>query len=342
MVIFDIVKIMVIAGLCAVSSYTDCTRGKISNRLTLPVAIVAVLLDCISYIAIDKSLLICFIVNSIAVICISITFYALKIWAGGDCKLLCAIALLFPVGLYWSDELSTPTLWLIVGISFSVSFFYLIIESIRSAKTIGSISWGRINAKFIHAAIHYLQTNLIVTTVSYVYQLLIAPFFQIPSMVYTALCICFISFIQDVQFLYTRSMSVGLLVLNSVAFLATKNTVQVSDLYIYLIVLVLMIVRIFMDQYNYKTINTVDIKAGMILSRPSSILFEKSRIKGLPGISDETLGSRLSVEEAASIIRWKDSKYGLDSLVIVRKIPFAIFISIGTFLYLILRVVVFC
>ena len=48
--------------------------------------------------------------------------------------------------------------------------------------------------------------------------------------------------------------------------------------------------------------------------------------------------AKLTEEEAASVRRWEKSKYGRASVVIVRKIPFAIFLGIGALAMLVLEV----
>ena len=98
-----------------------------------------------------------------------------------------------------------------------------------------------------------------------------------------------------------------------------------------------MLLRLFVGKYNYQVINTEDVKRGMILSQVSSIMMQNSKVKGMPSISDESLNSRLTEEEADSIIRWSKTKNGLRQITIVRKIPFAVFITSGTLVYLLLR-----
>ena len=71
----------------------------------------------------------------------------------------------------------------------------------------------------------------------------------------------------------------------------------------------------------------------MILSMGSILLLAKSKVKGLPHFSTEDLKSRLSADEVDSVLRWSKTKIGQDTIVIVRKIPFALFIGIGTLLF---------
>ena len=97
------------------------------------------------------------------------------------------------------------------------------------------------------------------------------------------------------------------------------------------------VLRLFIDEYNYEIIPTSNVEKGMILSLETSLLFSNSKVKGLPNPSTEDLRSRLT-EEAQSIRRWEKSKYGVSEVKIVRKMPFAIFISLGTLVFIFLGV----
>ncbi|MDO5445842.1 MAG: hypothetical protein Q4F31_09525, partial [Eubacteriales bacterium] len=108
----------------------------------------------------------------------------------------------------------------------------------------------------------------------------------------------------------------------------------------YVVVILLVLFRSFADKYNYKTIPVSDLRPGMILSMGSILLFAKSRVKGLPAFSTEDLKSRLSAEEVDSINRWSQTTNGQEAIVIVRKIPFALFIGVGTLLFAIWEVLV--
>ena len=68
------------------------------------------------------------------------------------------------------------------------------------------------------------------------------------------------------------------------------------------------------------------------------VCFIGSKINGLPMAMTEDLRSRLSEEEAESVVRWKGSKQGSETVTIVKKIPFAIFIALGVLVFLILEV----
>jgi len=106
----------------------------------------------------------------------------------------------------------------------------------------------------------------------------------------------------------------------------------------YLILILVFVIRNIASRYNYKEISTNQIKEGMILSLNAVLSFNNSKISGLPKTTTEDLRSRLTKEEAESIIQWGNSINNGKSIYIVRKIPFAVFIAIGVMTYLILEV----
>ena len=120
--------------------------------------------------------------------------------------------------------------------------------------------------------------------------------------------------------------------------LQQQAIISKSMLLNYTIVFLMLLLRLFIDEYNYETIPTKEVKKGMILATSTVVLFLNSKVKGLPLSSTEDLRSRLTQEEVDSILRWEHSKYGSDSIQIVRKIPFAIFISSGTIMFLLFGV----
>ena len=89
-------------------------------------------------------------------------------------------------------------------------------------------------------------------------------------------------------------------------------------------------------------IQTSEVKKGMVLSYATVVGFMPSRVKGLPQTTSEDMSSRITEEEAEAVRRWEKSKYGKNSIIIVRKIPFAIFIVCGTISYIVMRIVMIC
>ena len=62
--------------------------------------------------------------------------------------------------------------------------------------------------------------------------------------------------------------------------------------------------RILISEYNYEEINTSDVKKGMILSMSDTMLFVNSKSKDFQCYQPKTLRSRLTDEEANSVVKW--------------------------------------
>ena len=101
-----------------------------------------------------------------------------------------------------------------------------------------------------------------------------------------------------------------------------------------IIFLLILIFKLYIDRFNYKTVSVEKLREGMVLDTPSSALFQKSFIEGLPSISTEDLRSKLSIEEISAIRQWSKTENGKSELVIVKKLPFGLFLAIGTILFI--------
>ncbi len=89
--------------------------------------------------------------------------------------------------------------------------------------------------------------------------------------------------------------------------------------------------------YNYQKIRTSEIKAGMIPSAETVLLFSASRVQSLPANPSEEMSARISTEEAEAVKRWENSFRGRHEIWIVRKIPFALYILIGFAIWIAVR-----
>lgn len=341
MVILDYLRLLVLFGLCIAASYTDIKEGKISNRLICYALVFDLAFNALAFILGDVHQLIPFLTNTGLMISISLFLYKIKVWAGGDSKLLCVLALLYPPEFYWSESGKSPSFFVAVGFMFSCGFVFLVADSIRNVYRSRSWSIDFIRRKFIHTAVRYAQTSLILYTINLVYQFIIIRYVVLPELIFSCVCICIVYLIQDIKIFYNKKFSITLLAVIVLLSIFFESIRRVPSLLTYAIVLGLMVIRIFVEQYNYATIPTANVKPGMILSRFTTALFEGSRVRGLPEMSDETLRSRLTQDQVDSIIRWGKTKKGTETVVIVRKVPFAVFISLGLLLYFLLRVVIF-
>ena len=138
-----------------------------------------------------------------------------------------------------------------------------------------------------------------------------------------------------VQFRGKKVLTVILCILY-VAGAVMSGSMRMNDLGLtILLVLVSHFSLKFAEKYNYEWVKTSEVKSGMILSCFAVQQFLCSRVKGLPESTDETTKSRITQEQAESIHRWEKSQYGKEYIMVVRYIPFAVFILAGLITYLV-------
>lgn len=334
MTILSIIKITALLSCCVLATISDIREGTISNKLVAIYGIMGIVTDIVSWLLSSPEEYRLFILNAGSLIIIAFILYFLHIWAGGDCKLLVVVALLYPSEFYWRFDSTPFTLWYSIGFMFGIGFVYVILESLVYWNRDKGQKWSQDSLKaFLFTLLQYIKAMVYMSALYHIYLYFIYPHVKIPNTVISMLLMLCIWKIRSMNFYKSIPLTVVVAVFDLAMTLLT-GTITISTNWItYLIVLAFMVMRLFVSKYNYQTIEAVNIKKGMILSRVSSVLMQSSRIKGLPGISDESLDSRLTEEEAANIIRWSQTTKGLKHVIIVRKIPFAVFISIGTVLY---------
>lgn len=328
-----IVYLLIVVSFCA---YTDWKRFKIYNKILLFASIPAIVLIVFFY-AQYPELVMVFITNMISALIIGIIFFGLKIWGAGDSKLWLFINLLYPGSYYLITRFMLFPSMIVLLFIFIEAFIYVIGESIyiRLIKKDHGVEGESISID--RSLIINLLFNLVV--LSFTYSLLgylLKGYFESNQVFFVLIGLAFSMKLGTIS-RNVKNIIIGLILPAYVVLLYI--TKQWPDWRMYLLSLLLVFFSQcglrFADKYNYMWIPTSTVKSGMILSIISVQMMSVSRVKGLPHFSDETTNSRLSEEEAGAIRRWGKSKTGKDYIMIVRYIPFAIFMLIGIVSYLV-------
>lgn len=335
----NVIKVFVLLTICVLGAWADLARGIVPNKVLLVGTITALCLDILGWIIAPGAYVAVQLANIFVLCVIAILLYELHIWAGGDCKLLMTVSLLVPYDMYASFMCPWLSLVLLPAVTFVFSYFFLIGDSFVQAfmhkKTFRK---EVLLPKLLSMLILYC------TNVAYIVlldQLLLAILGAGVQPFLFLINICVVLGISNVAILQNRFLIIAAIVLSVwVRVRLGQPIIGIFDLINLGLVLVSTSLRIFIDSYNYTTLPTEQVQTGMILSAATTILFVNSGIKGLPGVSSEDLRARLTSEEVDSVHRWAHSKYGQPTVQIVRKIPFAIFIALGSLSYLILGVAI--
>lgn len=335
----EAIMLSVMMVFCVHATITDLKSGLVKNKLLLLGSSIALLLDIIYYSVFAQDFFLAFIINFVVMTLLSILFYASHIWAAGDSKLLIFVISLIPARIYYSGENVAATVLIMIAI-FSLAFLYYIAESIViGIKEKSLFSFTRLKFDALQMLVQYIKCTCIVTISNFIFAIFFFDFYIANTELFMIVNMLVVFATCNVKILDKWYIVLALAIATiGIAILQNRQFESVNWI-IYLIVLVVVVLRMFAEKYNYKTIPTADVKQGMVLSYGTVILFLPSKIKGLPTKTTEDIRSRISQEEADNIIRWENSKYGQKEITIVRKIPFAIFISVGTVVFVITRMI---
>lgn len=313
-------------------SVSDVRKGTIPNRVII-LGLLGALAGETAYFTFNGSgRLGMFAVWIVLSAMVSLALYSLRIWAGGDAKLYILLSLLIPAE-YLQKNAAVSTAWVFVLI-FSIAFVYLIGETIvllahREQRYRMSLTGFSIRTVFPYM--------VAVTTFQVIMQLIFRNWYAENQAAFLVLNVLFVLALGKIPYVKCK---IAVIVCTIVSICAVVYSGLYVDWKLLGLPLLVLAFRVFAEQYNYQEIQTIDVKPGMILSYATVLKFANSRVKGLPKSTTEDLASRLTAEEADSVIRWADSKYGQPTITILRKIPFASFISMGFLIYFILGVVV--
>ena len=327
------IMMLYLLGICLVAAVTDWKKGKIYNRWLSLGMIPASILVVLYYYGHRESIRL-FLMNLLAAIAIAIIFYALKMWGAGDSKLWMFLNFLFPAGWYvTTDSMLFPSM-LIFMLIFLEAYLYIFLESIwyRFFKKKKGIQLQK--EKFDSQQVWNLLFSI--SFLSLVYTLcayFMGEYYESNRIFFAVVGVLLTSQLVAVQFRGKKVLTVILCILY-VAGAVMSGGMRMNDLGLtILLVLVSHFSLKFAEKYNYEWVKTSEVKSGMILSCFAVQQFLCSRVKGLPESTDETTKSRITQEQAESIHRWEKSKYGKEYIMVVRYIPFAVFILAGLITY---------
>lgn len=335
--VYEWIKLGLLILLGFLASYNDIRKGLIPNRILIIFVIVGLCLDSAYIICVAQDTLLLTLGNVLTSILVAFLLYWTQSFAGGDLKLVATMSLLYPAGAYLTYGASDITLFIAIVFAVFWGYIYLLLDSLIN---IGMRKTGFDHKYVFSSFVFYGKTYI--TVVSYISLFVLIStavsrsIIRIPATIIWAGCFVIAWLCGQYRVLGQRHL-VGIVIAVDfvigwilMVFPISKN--PGSYIFTALLVLCQMAIRTNL----YREIPTSEVKKGMILSMASSMPMQASRIQGLPGISTEDLKDRLTTEQAESIKRWGKTQKGLDSLMIVKKIPFAIFISFGFLTYFII------
>lgn len=336
--IFTILKIIFIVTLCIGSSYTDIKYGYVKNLYLLSFSLSGIVLLTLQFVFFKNFILLDSLISILISVIMAVVLYLTHIWAAGDCKLLIVISILAPVELYREYNFLNFSIIFVIAFAFAFSYVFLIFDSICCGikqKKIPDMTKVKSSMKLF--ILNYLTSVCCVIAIDNILLYFFSDFIAQYIIVLLALNVSFVIIFNSVKCL-NKKIIFPFALFAAVVLMCLRQSFSAMYLVNFILVFAVMLMKLFIGEYNYELIPTSDVKAGMIISTETSMLFVNSRVRGLPKISHENMADRITESECESIHRWEKSKYGSKTVKIVRKIPFAVFISLGTVAYIIVGV----
>ncbi|SCY47375.1 preflagellin peptidase FlaK [Lachnospiraceae bacterium XPB1003] len=335
MIVLPLTAVVLAHVLCLITSVTDIRKNRISNKLLLVFVTLGIILNIAQFIFKTHIIWNIYFFNLTLVIIFSLLLYILHIWAAGDSKLLIAMGLLIPANYCIINNKVIPWCVIVVAFSFGISFIYLIFESIcLFIRDKSSFSLSNVKKNIKTFFISFLRNIVYISLVLKLENYFAREWFENHAIAMIGINISVILLVSSIKVLKKWiSVVIALEISVVFSFFSGEWFFSISRLKYYILLIIVMLIRVMVSEYNYMSIPTSEVKKGMILSSLTTVFMTKSRIKNLPGISREDMRSRLTEEEAVAVVKWGNSKGGLKEVQIVRKIPYAIFIFIGLIIY---------
>ena len=336
MIIVEIICGILFILLGVKSSITDIKDGCIYNKSLFRFGILGIILAICYYGYFARDLLIPFTLNFGIIAIISLVLFYSHSFAGGDCKLTMVMALLYPANYYFIYGQSDLTIVVALGIAIFYGYIYLLMSSIlkllqgRTHMTKEYIKGYLLSffKSFISATIYISAVNLCVMYISQMG-------FTCNVWVIRLICIAVAWIVGRYEFLKKwYAVTIFLFVDLVVGFMVGHIPFSINPEN-YILVIILLLCQMTIKTNIYEEVQISDLKKGMILSSLSSIMMQNSRVRGLPKISTEDLKSRLTETEIDSIKRWAEGRK-IESVAVVKKIPFALFIFLGFISYFVM------
>jgi len=331
MVIIESVQISMIVLIGCYATISDLKTGLIKNKVLLPAISVGIILSALYYGLFYRALFQTYLANVAILVLVIAVLFLTHSWAGGDCKLMLTIALLYPSRHYVQNDAIPYSLFLIPVFAFLFGYLYLIIDSIIYGITQKTfISWKSLYHGLINFMLQFLRTLIYIFALNLIYTNFVLPWLSLNSILLAILFIFSAIAVSSFRVFQSKLLLFCTLVFDIALSILTRTVPSIASWMSYAVVLLSVLLRLVMSKYNYKKIPTANLRKGMILSLGTSLLLHNAPYQGLPPISTEDLRSRITKEEVEQIHAWATSKFGQSSVLIVRKIPFAIFIFLGT------------
>lgn len=331
----DILPVIIIS---LVGAITDIRYGRVKNKHLLFVITIWIGYSIINAVALKRNTFsLHWGINLALAVLASVLFYLSDVWAPGDCKLYCAIALMFPMYLY-PDRVNNifPALDFVIY-AFATGYIVLLGTSIFSnRKDKNSIALDKKSLYLSAGRLISVATSVgVMTALHTVLATLFGEFYEANQILCSLVIIGVICLLQN----KSKDIKVILGVLGLVflfVWTILRKTWYNSLISLLLCLLLSVVIDLINDSARtntYRVINGDEVKPGMILSYTTVMSMQWCIDPNIPRTTTENRRSRITVQQAEAVKTW--CRNAKSNIVIVEMIPFAPSIALAVVIELI-------
>ena len=317
-----------------IGAASDMRQHIVSNRMIAICGIAALLLQGLNLLLFPAEYLLIWMINLLIAAALAIVFYIGGIWAAGDVKLFLLLYISIPYQWIETDTLSMSVIpflfiFLLAGVWLAADSLWQTLRHTERFDLQERFTWKRL----LDVLKVYIQMSALHLLCSWLF-----PSFCERNALFLAVLMLLYSYLCSSNHILSSWPSLTLHgVFLFIGILMGEWHFSLSNYWIYFAVGAVFLFRRWAAGYNYQRIPTDAVRPGMILSAAPVLSFAASRIQGLPDNASESMSSRLTAAQAEAVRKWGRSAKGSADIVIIRKIPFAIFISGGMLVWVIIR-----
>jgi len=312
-------------------TWTDVNKNIVPNKILFYGFILSILTQIVYCYFMPFEYISHWIIVMVIADFIAILMYFFDMWAAGDSKLFCYLYFCVPCRLIDLGSMRSAVVPYIF--IFLPALIWILTDSIyhtvKHSKSYVS------PVKLTDFIKNWILIFINTTAFYFLMLFLFTDFIEHNGLFCSTLTMIYVYICNRLKFTSSVSFVIFNIIILSLLFSIGGVYININFLNNILIVMLVFLFQRWAGQYNYRDIKTSEVKKGMILSSGTILSFRNSRVKGLPEDFSEKISSRLTQNQVEAVHRWENSSKGKSEVTIVRKIPFAIFISSGFILWLI-------
>lgn len=337
MILIDWILLCILAVSMAFCAVSDLETAIVPNKIALPAIALTITISVVECLVCGNGDIIKYLLNTGIITIVSILLYTYHVWGGGDSKLMILAATGIPAHTYYAAHGEYFPLLSLVIMIFTFGYLFLIGDS--TVRAIRKSNCIEVTAPTMAIVCDFIKNYILATAyvlgVDILLNIRYADFFTTNSLLLMLINMFVAMAIFGIELLKKPLIWKAILAADFIYCVVNAWNPFSTQIMSCVLLVGVLLLRAFIQQYDCDVIPTENLQPGMIISAGSYIECVSRGFSTERLLITNDLRSRLIQEDIVQIQALKKKP---ETITIIRKIPFAIFILLGTVTYLTLGV----